>query len=195
MRDLEPRPVLTGGAALAGFYTGHRDTRDLDLFFRGRTALDEIPLLVESRLRDAGLTVTVAQSAPGFRRLHVRSTDEAVEIDLVAEPVPAIAEPLEVAPGLYADSPYEILVNKLTALLGRAAIRDLADVQALLDLGLDLDEALRDAPRKDGGFSPPTLAWVLASLPVAKLARDAGFDPEALEATRQRLRERLLAPT
>ena len=93
LRNLQPQPVLTGGAALGGYYLGHRVTRDLDLFFRGRVTLDEIPTLVESRLRDAGLTVRVAQSAPGFRRLDVRSEHEVVEVDLVAEPIAAICEP------------------------------------------------------------------------------------------------------
>lgn len=58
-------------------------------------------------------------------------------------------------------SRHEILVNKLTTLLERSEIRDLADVQALLDAGGDLDAALRDAPSKDAGFSALTLAWVL----------------------------------
>ena len=33
---VEPRFVLGGGAALAGVYLGHRETRDLDLFWRER---------------------------------------------------------------------------------------------------------------------------------------------------------------
>jgi len=193
VRGFEPVPVLTGGAALGGFFLGHRATRDLDLFFRGRSTLDELPLQIEGRLRAAGMSVRVAQSAPGFRRLDVRLGDETVEVDLVADPVPALSPPVEAEPGLYVDSVHEIFVNKLNALLGRAAIRDLFDVQQLLAAGGDLDAALRDASRKDGGFSGPTLAWVLESLPVTRLARDAGFEPEPLEAFRLTLRERLLA--
>jgi hypothetical protein len=40
--------------------------------------------------------------------------------------------------------------------------------KALLAAGGDLRAALRDAPSKDGGFSPLTLAWVLK-----------GYDPGA----------------
>jgi len=39
LADVEPRWTLTGGAALAGFHTQHRATRDLDLFFRPHAAL------------------------------------------------------------------------------------------------------------------------------------------------------------
>lgn len=192
LRGFEPQAVLTGGGALVGYYFGHRETRDLDFFFRDRGTLEDIPLLVEGRLRAAGFDVSSAVVSPAFRRFDVRLGDEVLEVEIVADPVAAIASPNEVEEGIVADSPYEILVNKLNALLGRAAIRDLVDVEVLVGAGLDLEAALRDAARKDGGFSPPTLAWVLEKLPVRKLARDAGFDPEALEAWRDTLRERLL---
>jgi hypothetical protein len=72
------------------------------------------------------------------------------------------------------DTPCEILANKLTALLSRWAVRDLVDVRALLDAGGDLSRGLEDAARKDSGFSPPTLAWVLSTQPAT------GLDPELL---------------
>jgi len=90
------------------------------------------------------------------------------------------------------DTPHEILVNKLCALYSRWAIRDLVDGRALVLAGEDLDRALRDAPRKDSGFSPVTLAWVLRQLDVRTVARQAGFDPEALEPFRDELVARLL---
>ena len=62
------------------------------------------------------------------------------------------------------DSLREIAANKVCALLGRAEIRDLVDLRAILQKGFDLASVLRDAERKDGGVSPATLAWVLDSL-------------------------------
>ena len=44
-----------------------------------------------------------------------------------------------------------------------------------------------EAPRKDGGFSPPSLAWVLKDLPVARLAESASYDSAALLAFRDEL--------
>jgi len=82
----------------------------------------------------------------------------------MAEPFPPIEEPVEAdveGAAIAVDSRHEILVNKLTTLLERSEIRDLADVQALLDSGGDLEAALHDAPSKDAGFSALTLAWVL----------------------------------
>lgn len=46
----------------------------------------------------------------------------------------------------------------------------------LLAAGGDFDRALSDAPRKDGGFSPLTLAWVLKDMPVAEMASSEGLE-------------------
>jgi len=88
------------------------------------------------------------------------------------------------------DDPQEILTNKLCALLGRAEIRDLVDVQALLASGADLKRALLEAPRKDAGFSPLTLAWVLRDIRPKALGHFAGLDEEearSLENFKERL--------
>lgn len=112
--------------------------------------------------------------------MEARREGEGVVMDLVAEPVPPVEPPLEVEPGVWVDTRHEILVNKLCALYSRIAIRDLLDVMVLLQHDGDLKQALLDAPRKDGGFSPPYLAWLLKDLPVAHLAESAGYDAGAL---------------
>ena len=91
------------------------------------------------------------------------------------------------------DSRAEILVNKLAALYSRLEIRDLVDVQALVGAGEDLDAALGLVARKNGGFSPPDLAWVLRSMDIAALAKAEGYDAATLVAFRDRLVDRLLA--
>ena len=93
------------------------------------------------------------------------------------------------------DSARAILAEKLCALLERSELRDLIDVEALLHAGEKLDVALADAPRRDCGFSPLTLAWVLRSLDVHAVAPSAGLDEaaaEKLDAFRQRLIEELV---
>lgn len=180
--------TLTGGGALAGFHLGHRETRDLDFFWRDRPALERLPDEVLARLRLAGLPAERQQTAVAFCRLLVGEAAEAIPVDLVADAAAQVDAPIEVAPGVWIDSPHEILVNKLTAMLGRWAVRDLVDVKALLDAGGDLERALADAPRKDGGFSPETLAWVLDTTPAIR-----GVTPELLT-FKESLVSRLLRP-
>jgi len=163
LAPVQPRWTLTGGAALAGFHLQHRTTRDLDLFWHGLTAFAREPEDCIQRLQKAGFVTNVIQRTGGFVRLRTEIEGEAVIVDLVAEPVRSIELPTEVSAAnarIRIDSEYEILVNNLGTLLHRAELRDLVDLQALLDRGGDLTRALRDANRKDGGFSPVMVGYL-----------------------------------
>jgi len=195
------RPVwtLTGGGALAGVHLGHRTTRDLDLFWRDTASLAGTADAVVARLRAQGLSVDLLQTSPAFQQLRVADAGDVVVVDLVADPVPNLEPPIEVKLGdavMQVDSAYEIFVNKLCALLGRSELRDLIDVHALLLHGLDLNRALLDAPKKDSGFSPLTLAWVLKQQPLAAIGSTAGLDAvttNQLLVFRDELVERVMA--
>ena len=153
-------------------YSASRN-RDLDLFW-SRSELGELDEEILRRVEAAGFRAEVLQRAPAFCRLRVARGDEVVVLDLVADPVPTVVDPAERALGdarILVESPHEILVSKLCALLSRSELRDLEDVRALLDAGGDLARAISDAPRKDAGFSPLTFAWVLEQLPIAAMGR------------------------
>ena len=194
---LTPRWTLTGGAALAGVYLGHRATRDLDLFWRSRPALGDAASEAQVLLRGEDLDVVVLRTTPTFGQLRVSDGDDVCIVDLVAEPFAPIEPPVQAKIGdaeIAVDSMHEILAAKLTALLGRTELRDLIDVQALMDAGADLVAALRDAPKKDAGFSVLTLAWVLRSFEVRPLTRALGWSDEmteGAEAFRHHLIDRL----
>jgi hypothetical protein len=177
LAGVDPTWTLVGGAALAGFHTRHRATRDLDLFFRAQRTLGDLPTAVTRRLEAAGFEVTVLQSAPAFHRLTVRDPAESVVVDLVADPTPIAEPPVATDFGgqtILVETPHQLLVNKLCALLSRAELRDLVDVRALLDAGEDLERAIADCPGQDGGFSPLTFAWVVRGLPLERLGRALG---------------------
>jgi hypothetical protein len=144
LAGMQPVWTLFGAGALIGFHLGHRTTRDLDLAFRPRLELAEIPREVEARLRRAGLDVEHVQTALSFVRMRVKDNNESIELDLVADPTTPIESPMEVRPGV------------------------------------------RDAAMRDGGFSPPTLAWLLAAFPLQR-AREEGRDQVRLTAVRDRL--------
>lgn len=198
LADVSPSWILTGGAALVGVHSAHRSTRDLDLRWPGHVDVRRASQEVEDRLRAAGLTYDVLQTSPTFRRVRVAGSGEVVIIDLLADATPSVEDPAVVEIGrssVLVDGRHEILTNKLCALLGRTELRDLEDVRALLASGGELERALADAPRKDGGFSPLTLAWVLGGMPVGRLAGAAGWSrdaAEALERFRDELVDRLL---
>jgi len=198
LSTLEPRFVLSGGGALAGVHLAHRTTRDLDLFWREREQLGDLPDRVERSLAAAGFDVTAVQRAPSFAQLRVADGEEVVVVDLIAEPAGSIEAPEKHSIGaaeILVDSSAAILAEKLCALLERAEIRDLIDIEALLQRGERLDLAIANAPRRDSAFSSLTLAWVLRDLNVKGLAMAAGVvedDAKRLDEFRATLMEALI---
>lgn len=179
LAGITPRWTLTGGGALAGVHLGHRETRDLDLFWRNRSELGSLVVDTVSTLRAAGLDAQVLRTAPAFGELRVSDGQDACVVDLVAEPFASIEPPeraIVEGTAIAVDSKHEILASKLATLLERSEVRDLADVKALLDAGGDLPAGLRDAPKKDAGFSALTLAWVLRSYDPRPAVKALGGD-------------------
>lgn len=154
---------LSGGAALVGFYFGHRETYDLDLF----TLENEIEngfRLVGETAGELNASVESIQTSPDFRRLLLKRNEEAIVIDLVREYVFQVTPEKPVINNIRVDSPEEILANKLCALLSRSEIRDLIDVRELENAGFDLENALTAAAKKDSGLTAAQLAWVLSQI-------------------------------
>ncbi len=196
---IDPPFTLTGGGALAGVHLRHRTTRDLDLFWRDRDQLGELAEKVRERLLADGLTVATLETSSTFHRLQADDGQATTIIDLVAEPFAALLPPTRIQIGdneICVDTPREILASKLCALLSRSELRDLEDVRALVEAGCDLEQALGDAARKDGGFSPLTLAWILRSLRVEPIAEALGWsetEANRLAEFHRHLMDRLVA--
>lgn len=176
----ESRFFLTGGAALAGFYLGHRDTADLDLFTTG-DLLDDGESALRAAASELGASIENIQTAPEFRRRLVRRGTDSVIVDLVHERAPQGGEAKRQFGCVWVDPPGEILANKLCTLLSRAEPRDLVDVLALERAGFRTEEALPLAGRKDAGLTPGQLGWVLSQITIGNDAViPGGASPEEL---------------
>ena len=191
---LEQRFFLTGGAALAGFYLGHRSTEDLDLFGGPGLDLGEAVRQLEAAARQCGATLAALRTSPDFRRLLASRGDERCVVDLVVDRAPMVDTDKALFGAVRVDTLREIAANKICALLGRSEPKDLVDLQALLGGGANLARALVDAEHKDAGVDPATLAWVLDQLTLSPDAvLPAGADPVALDVFRRDLGQRLRA--
>jgi hypothetical protein len=171
-----------------GFHAAYRGTRDLDLFWQHRRVLGDAVAHVYARLDQAGFDTKTLQTGDTFARLSVRDGGEVILLDLVASPVPPAEAPRSVTVGaasFLVDTPHQILVNKLCALLSRSEPRDLEDVKVLLEAGGDLARALEDCPRQDAGFSPMTLAWAVRALPFERLATALNWAPDRIQSVTQ----------
>jgi hypothetical protein len=159
----EDRFFLTGGAALAGFHLGHRETHDLDLLTLA-DVMEEGSAAVSEVAREMVAKVESIQTSPDFRRYVLTHESEAIVIDLIRERVAQIIPEKPMIGIIRVDPPEEILANKLCALLGRAEIRDLIDVRALEISGYLVESALPAAASKDAGLTPGQLSWVLSQI-------------------------------
>jgi len=172
----EQRFFLTGGAALAGFYLSHRETKDIDLFTTDDILIEAVSTL-EDIARDLEASIEAIETSPDFRRFLVRQEQDGVMVDLVRDRVPQSFPEKRIAGIIRLDPPEEILVNKLCALLSRAEIRDLIDVYALERGGYPIEEALPLAARKDGGLTPAQLSWLLSQIRLDQDAKLPGGFP------------------
>lgn len=151
---------LSGGAALVGFYFGHRETYDLDLFTL-ENEIDNGFRLINVVAKELDASVESIQTSPDFRRMLVKRSEESIVVDLVREYVFQISDEKPIVNGIRIDLPEEIFANKLCALLSRSEIRDLVDVREFEKAGFSIEDALKAAAKKDSGLTPAQLAWVL----------------------------------
>jgi hypothetical protein len=161
----ESRFHLTGGAALGGYYLGHRETADLDLFTR-TASIDEGEAALVAAANDLGASIEKVQTAPDFRRRLVRRGAESVVVDLALDSGEEGPHPKRQFGAVRVDPPEEILANKLCALLSRAELRDLVDVLALERAGFRVEDAVPLASRKDAGLTAGQLGWVLSQISI-----------------------------
>ncbi|CAN5868876.1 hypothetical protein BH11MYX2_BH11MYX2_27500 [soil metagenome] len=163
--DREQQFFLTGGAALAGFYLKHRLTDDLDLFTTDDDAFGRGRHVLEDVAASLGGRVEIRQQAPRFLRAVLIRGEDGVVVDLVRDGRQLHADKPAIG-AIRIDPADEILVNKLTTLIGRAEERDLVDVMFLERSGLRIEDALPAALDKDGGCTPAGLAWVLSEISI-----------------------------
>jgi hypothetical protein len=190
----EKRFFLTGGGALVGFYFGHRMSEDLDFFSPPGPSLDDAERAVTDAASACGALAKPIRRFADFRRLEVARDSETTVVDLVIDRAPAV-DPVKAYFGdVRVDTLREIAANKICTLLGRGEIKDLVDLERLLASGIDLETALGDAQKKDGGADPASVAWVLDQITIGPEARlPGGAEPALISAFREDLVKRLRA--
>jgi hypothetical protein len=179
---------LTGGAALAGFYLGHRETEDLDFFSPPGVDLEAAGRALTAAALAAGATARPERAEPDFRRWLIEREGESTLVDLVIDRAPMVEAAKPEVDGIRLDTLREIAANKICTLVGRNETKDLRDLAALLQQpGIDLSQAIADAAIKEAGADAGTLAWVLETF-----AAPQG-EPADLRSYRAELARRLRA--
>lgn len=177
--------ALAGGGALLAHDLISRPTQDIDLFTPDEAELAQVTDALAEVLHNHGYTVEIARRVHTFAHLDIAAPDRrtmAVELAVDARIRDTVR--LAFGPVLHPD---EVAADKTLALFGRAAARDLVDVDALA-AHYGHDRLLQLAAEKDLGFDRRVFADALnaaAAQPDVMFHR-LGLDPTQLTAVRQR---------
>lgn len=157
---------LTGGTALSRGYLNHRFSDDLDFFVnddhRFTVWADRI---IKALSHSKVWQFQVLLREERYVRLNLILADLNLKIEMVNDVSSRVGEPW-LHPELgRVDTAENILANKITAALDRAAPKDLADIWGLCYLkGLPISDAITGAQGKAAGVFPVDLARVLYSV-------------------------------
>jgi len=155
---------LTGGTALAAFYLYHRLSEDLDLFTVSDKAFGQLEPELGRLGRELQCDISTTFSTPAIYQVILTAADgNKLKVDLVRHIDIQIGVPRR-AGHRSVDSLLNIAVNKVTAVFGRAHVKDLVDLYFLLSMGCDLDDLFELAREKDRGFSPFYFAGMLRQI-------------------------------
>jgi len=152
--------ALPGGGALLAHDLISRPTQDIDLFTPDPAELARVTEALTAALRDGGYVVDVTRRVDTFAHLDVASPDgRAMAVELAVDARIRDTVQLSFGPVLHPD---EVTADKTLALFGRAAARDLADVDALA-ARYGHDRLLALATEKDPGFDRRVFADALSA--------------------------------
>jgi hypothetical protein len=182
---------LTGGTALSRGYINHRFSDDLDLFVDDNENYTLwADRVIGALAQTAHWETQVLLREARYVRLSLAQADINLKIEMVNDVPLRVGEPwLHPVLGRL-DTAENILANKVTAVLDRAASKDLADIWGLCYLkGLSLSDAITGAQGKAAGVFPVDLARVLCSATQADWEAVRWVDPPDPEKFVAQLRE------
>ena len=185
--------MLTGGAALAEFYLGHRLSFDLDLFTGQNELITPMAYQLERRCAGSDLALTVTRRFAAYVEYLIADEGATVKVDLALDSPFRFEAPLQSQRGVYVNSYFDLRVDKLLAYYGRAEPRDAIDLYFILQRD-PLPMLVELAAKKDPGFD---LYWMAVALDRAESFPDelnrwpvqmlVACDPKAVKATFKRL--------
>jgi len=145
---------LTGGTALAAFYLGHRESKDLDLFSLEAFDGQRLGLVIEEIAHKVQAKVQAKVKSETYNEIYLENQREGWQqrIDVVREQPKHFGE-IESVEGIRVDSLVNIATNKILAIYGRLEPKDYVDLYMILTkTGLKFDELFELAKQKDAGL-------------------------------------------
>jgi hypothetical protein len=183
---------LAGGGGLA-LLLDHRLSEDIDLFCSSADDVEIVARALEAESRALSVTLARVRRGPTFVRFEGHGAGAPIRVDVAHDAAPRLVEGAVLVGDVRVESLRDQRANKLSAVLGRSALRDLVDLYFLSRAGWPPLDGLAEATEKDGGMDPGWLAWALSQIEIAPLpGMVAELDLEQLRLFRDELIGKLL---
>ncbi|MCK5484544.1 MAG: nucleotidyl transferase AbiEii/AbiGii toxin family protein [Gemmatimonadetes bacterium] len=188
-RTRTPDSYLAGGAALHFTPNSVRYSRDLDFFHDSTERVASAFAEDEELLKEAGYSLDIEISQPGFIRAVVLRGADATRIDWAHDSAWRFMPVVRDAMGGYVLHDIDLAINKTLALAGRDEPRDFVDILFVHEHVLPLAGLTWATVGKDPGFSPLSLLELLKRRgrhrpeEMARLDLVRPFDPVASKET------------
>lgn len=167
--------ALVGGTALAGYYAGHRESDDMDLFTADATAQAMTVAAVKS-LAGIGVIFSDERNSPSFYHALGRLSGRNFTIDVVLDAnIHRIGTFVQTVDGIQVASLETLLMMKIATLVSRCSEKDLFDLKWLTEHYRTpaVEEWIALGQKVDGGANAEGM---LIAVSGAKLRIDAcGF--------------------
>lgn len=170
MDQAETLFYLTGGTALSRFYLNHRYSDDLDLFQNdSKTFQDDLDSMLHSLGKQFDVNVTLRSEQ--FLRLSLSGGDVRFNMEFVNDVPFHLGEFKSFPVFSRVDNIYNILSNKVTAIVTREEIKDIVDVVFVMkNYTVDWKEIFHSAQSKSAGAFPPLVAQKIGEYDLSNLS-------------------------
>ncbi len=151
-------------AGATGIHIGSKTTRyshDLDIFHASEEAVASAYSKDSTRLTNAGYSLELMLSQPGFIRAVIRNETGRLLIDWAQDSIWRFFPPVQLEAIGYVLHPVDLAINKVLALAGRSEPRDFVDTLYLHECVLPLGALVWAATGKDPGLNPAMLLEML----------------------------------
>ncbi len=122
---------LTGGTALGRYYLNHRYSEDLDFFVNADLNYTEYMKVIRKKISSAfRINFDNALFTEDYTRLILIENNEILKVEFINDVEYRSGETKKIDFG-YIDTPFNIISNKLTAIVGRDEPKDIFDILTL----------------------------------------------------------------
>ena len=162
--DFSKTFCLTGGTALAAFYFGHRDSKDLDFFSHESYNSQVLDNVTDKLSQATSSSVSTRVKTDNYNEIYLENKTEGwiQRLDIVEDIPKRFGEIVEID-GVKVDSLENIGSNKILTVFGRTEPKDFIDLYFILhNSKLSFKHLFELAKQKDLGLSEFYLANSLA---------------------------------